>query len=511
MTLQEINVITRASGSNIVLLLISVMLLSACSPDTEQQPTGARNVILFIGDGFGATQMSLGVKYARLIEQRELNIDSLMQDGNTGYSLPLPFDNIVIDSAAAATQMATGQLARNDMLGLDPDGYPIETIVEWAHKRGLGTGLVTNVRITHATPAAFAVHQSSRYNSEQALADDILQDGDVDVLLGGGARAMVPAGSWVSQALPGIPKELDGKSVREDAVNRVEELADQGYAIASDASSLREAARHATKLLGMFSASHLPYVTDRQNLNASSVPTLAEMTGAALDILSRHDEGFFLLVEGGRIDFGGHANDAGTMLHEILDLDVAIGRALEFQHRHPDTLVLVTGDHGTGGFSFTDATFGIPDDLPLESGIVYQPEWGYPTRKHLELLGRQSASYTYILQQAGTDSEKLIELVLAHAGIEMTMDEAEEALTRAEDGLPGTKAFRRYNDDTDDAASALLGLALAEHSFVVWSTGEHTSDPVPTYGRGPGAEKLRGIYPNTHIYSVMREALERDK
>ena len=503
--------ITRASGSNIVLLLISVMLLSACSRDTEQQPTGARNVILFIGDGFGATQMSLGVKYARLIEQRELNIDSLMQDGNTGYSLPLPFDNIVIDSAAAATQMATGQLTRNDMLGLDPDGYPIETIVEWAHKRGLGTGLVTNVRITHATPAAFAVHQSSRYNSEQALADDILQDGDVDVLLGGGARAMVPAGSWVSQTLPGIPKELDGKSVREDAVNRVEELTDQGYAIASDASSLREAASHATKLLGMFSASHLPYVTDRQNLNASSVPTLAEMTGAALDILSRHDEGFFLLVEGGRIDFGGHANDAGTMLHEILDLDVAVGMALEYQQRHPDTLVLVTGDHGTGGFSFTDATFGIPDDLPLESGIVYQPEWGYPTRKHLELLGRQSASYTYILQQAGTDSEKLIELVLAHTGIEMTMDEAEEALARAEDGLPGTKAFRRYNDDTDDAASALLGLALAEHSFVVWSTGEHTSDPVPTYGRGPGAEKLRGIYPNTHIYSVMREALERGK
>jgi alkaline phosphatase len=474
MTLQEINVMTRASGSNIVLLVISVLLLSACSPDTEQQPTGARNVILFIGDGFGATQMSLGIQYARLVEQRELNIDSLMQDGNTGYSLALPFDNIVIDSAAAATQMATGQLARNDMLGLDPDGYPLETILEWAHKRGLGTGLVTTVRITHATPAAFAVHQSSRYNSEQALA-------------------------------------LDGKSEREDAVNWVEELADQGYAIASDASSLREAARHATKLLGMFSASHLPYVTDRQNLNASSVPTLAEMTGAALDILSRHDEGFFLLVEGGRIDFGGHANDAGTMLHEILGLDVAIGRALEFQQRHPDTLVLVTGDHGTGGFSFTDATFGIPEDLPLDSGLVYQPEWGYPTRKHLELLGRQSASYNYILQQAGMDPAKLIELVLAHTGIEMTMDEAEEALARAEDGLPGTKAFRRYNDDTDDAASALLGLALAEQSFVVWSTGEHTSDPVPTYGRGPGAEKLRGIYPNTHIYSVMREALERDK
>ena len=499
----------RDSVSNVLLLLLGLMLLSACSPDTEQQPTGARNVILFIGDGFGASQMSLGVQYARLVEQRELNIDSLMQDGNTGYSLTLPFDNIVIDSAAGATQMATGQLARNDMLGLDPDGYPIETIVEWAHKRGLGTGLVANVRISHATPAAFAAHQSSRYNGEQALMDDVLQERDVDVLLGGGARALVPAGSWVSQTLPGIPRELDGESVREDAVNWVEELADQGYAIASDSSSLREAAKHATKLLGTFSASHLPNVIDRQNLNTSNVPTLAEMTSAALDILSRHDEGFFLLVESGRIDFGGHANDAGTMLHEILDLDVAVGRALEFQQRHPETLVLVTGDHGTGGFSFTDASFGIPADLPLDSGIVYQPEWGYATKKHLELLGRQSASYTYILQQAGMDPEKLIEVVLAHTGIEMTMDEAIEALVRGDDGLPGTEAFRRYHDGPEDTASALLGLALAEHSFVVWSTGEHTSDPVPTYGRGPGAEKLRGIYPNTHIYSVMRETLER--
>jgi alkaline phosphatase len=93
----------------------------------------------------------------------------------------------------------------------------------------------------------------------------------------------------------------------------------------------------------------------------------------------------------------------------------------------------------------------------------------------------------------------------------MTLDEAKEALVRGEDGLPGTEDFRRYHPDPDDGASALLGLALAEHTFVVWSTGEHTSDPIPTYGRGPGAEKLRGIYPNTHIYSVVRDTLERRK
>jgi len=502
--------VTACASKKIVPLLLSIMLLVACGPaqDTEQPRAGARNVILFVGDGFGATQMSLAVQYARLVEQRELNIESIMLDGNTGYSLTLPFENVVIDSAASAAQLATGQPVRNDMLSLNSDGYPIETILEWAHERGLGTGLVSNMRITHATPAAFAVHQSSRYNNEQALMDDLLYEGDVDVILGGGARALVPAGSWVSATLPGIPEDLDGESHREDTLNRVEELANQGYAVVSDAQSLRDAAIHSNKLLGMFSASHLPYVIDRRHMNVSNVPTLAEMASAALDVLSRREKGFFLLVEGGRIDYGGHANDAGAMLHEILDFDEAVGRALEFQKSHPNTLVLVTGDHGTGGFSLTDADFGPIPDVPLDSGMIYQPDYGYPSKDHLEILFRQSASYSFILEQAGMDPERLVDLVLAHTGIEMTMDEAKEALVRDEQGFAGSKDDRRFFADVDDSASAALGRALSRHTFVVWSTGEHTSDPVPTYGRGPGAEKLRGIYPNTHIYSVMRETLE---
>ena len=491
-------------------LLLIIMLVIACGPaqKTEQPPAGARNVILFVGDGFGASQTSLGVLYARLIEERELNIASLMRDGNTGYALPLPFASIVIDSAAAATQFATGQAVRNETLGLNPDGYPIESIIEWADARGLGTGLVTNMRVTHATPAAFAVHQGWRYDSEQVLMDDLLREGDVDVFLGGGARALVPAGTRVSAVLPGIPDALDGESIRDDALNRVEELAAQDYVIVSDSPSLSEAAGHATKLLGMFSADHLPYVLDRRQMNLSGVPTLAEMTSAAIDVLSRHDAGFFMLVEGGRIDYAGHANDPGSLLHEILDFDEAVGTALEFQRQHPDTLVLVTGDHGTGGFSFSDAYFGPADKIPLDSGIIYQPSGQYPPMEHLEMLFRQDASYPYILEQAGTDPEKLVELVLVHTGLEMTMDEAIEALVRDEWGIARPKDFGPYYVDPDDSASALLGRALSRHTYVVWSTGEHTTDPVPTYGRGPGAEKLRGIYPNTHIHSVMREALE---
>jgi len=504
--------VTARNSTKIVPSLLSIMLLVACSPaeDMQQPQAGARNVILFVGDGFGAAQTSLGVQYARLVEKRELNIEALMREGNTGYSLPLPFESTVTDSAAAATQMATGQAVRNETLGLSPDGYPIETILEWAHARGLGTGLVSNMRVTHATPAAFTVHQGSRYVSEQVLMDDLLQDGDVDVILGGGARALVPAGMWASEAFPGIPKELDGESNRVDQLNRAEELVGLGYTVVSDSPSLPEAASRATKLLGMFSAEHLPYVLDRRRMNASTIPTLADMTSAALNVLSRRDEGFFMLVEGGRIDYAGHANDPGAMLHEILDFDEAVGKALEFQRNHPDTLVIVTGDHGTGGFSFAYADFGPVAELELDSGVVYQPGDHYPTNEPLEMLFRQDATYTYILEQAGMDPDKLVELVLAHTGLEMTMDEAREALVRDEQGLAWTKDYRPFNSDPRDNATALLGQAMSRHTRVVWSTIGHTSDPVPTYGRGPGAEKLRGIYPNTHIYTVMREALEAE-
>ena len=500
---------TFKSARSVVAVLFGLLLLAACGPadDPVANPSGPRNVILFVGDGLGAAQTTLGVQYARIIEERTLNIESLMNSGNTGYALPLPYEHIITDSAAASTQVATGQVVRNETLGLDADGYPIETILEWAHGQGLGTGIVTNMRVTHATPAAFAVHQGSRYLTEQALMDDLLQEGDIDVLLGGGARAMVPAGTWVSAMLPGIPAALDGESVREDGTNRVEELASRGYVIASDTPSLMEAKGQATRLVGMFAASHLPYVLDRRQMALSNVPTLARMTSAALEVLSRNDDGFLLLVEGGLIDYAGHANDPGSLLHELLDFDEAVGQGLAFQREHPETLVIVTGDHGTGGFSFSDAELGSPSPLTLDSGLEYDV-YGYPTRQHLEILYRQDASYPYILEQAGLDPVKLVELVQRHTGLEITLDEAREALARNEQGLARPKDFRPYYTDPDDSASALLARALSRHTHVVWSTGEHTMEFVPTYGVGPGADKLRGVYRNTHIYSVMREALD---
>lgn len=489
-------------------LMFLICLFGAVTAACAQEHTGANNVILFIGDGLGAGQMALGIRYARMVEGRELNLEQLMNDGNTGYALASAYGSQVTDSAAAASQLATGVEARNETLSLSPSGYPTETILEWAEGRGLATGLVTNMRLSHATPAAFAAHEISRYEPEPVILDQMLFEHDIDVLLGGGARALVPAGHRVSEFLPDFPAELDGDSYRLDDLDRISEAKEKGYTIVSDRHTLAQASRNAKKLLGLFAASNVPYVVDTRAMDLDGVPSLKESTTAALEVLARADAGFFLMVEGGRIDYGGHDNDAGAMLNEILDFDAALGAGIAFQRAHPETLIIVTADHGTGGFSFTYGDMdGQPESQVLPSGLSYQPDTSYPERRHLELLGSQSASFVYMLEKAAGSPEHLIETVREHTGLSMTVEEAREALVRDSDGNAWLEESRHFYGDTNSNPACLLARALARQTFVVWSTGGHTSGPVLTFGRGPGAEALRGIYENTHVHGVMKDAL----
>jgi alkaline phosphatase len=470
-------------------------------------PAATRNVILFVGDGLGPAQTAYGSSYARDVEGRRLNIDRLMELGNTGYVFLQTYDSVVMDSAASASQMATGITARSETLAVEPEGYRLQTILEWAEERGLSTGLVTTTRLTHATPAAFATHQISRYVDEQDIANDMISEPEIEVLLGGGARAFVPRGKRVSEVLAGIPPVLDGDSRRKDDRNLVEEAEANGYTVARDRESLDKAVAHPEKVLGLFSASHLPYVLDRTNENLSGVPSLDEMTEAALAILGTNEEGFFLLVEGGRIDHAGHDNDAGTMLHEILEFDEAVGVGMRYQSLHPETLIVVTADHATGGFSFTYSLRPEPWEITLANGETYNSRWNYPGKKELEILGRQKMSFERILGRVDSDPDRLIEEVERATGLRMTREEAEQVLLRNDEGHAETRDFREFYVDYDSSPMCLLGRALARHTSVVWSTGGHTSDPVFAFGAGPGAEKLCGMYPNTHLFHVMKEAL----
>ncbi len=271
---------------------------------------------------------------------------------------------------------------------------------------------------------------------------------------------------------------------------------------------MKDAHAGASKLLGLFANSHLPYEVDRRNLGLDRVPSLKELTEAAISVLERGGKGFFLMVEGGRIDHAAHDNDAGTMLQEILAFDDAVDAGMRFQAEHPDTLVIVTADHATGGFSWTYSLQEEAFELPLSSGEIYRSSWYYPGKKEMEMLGRQTVSFESILKRSGMDVDRLMEEVEKGVGLVLTREEAERVLERNEKGHAVPTDFAPFYADYESAAQAMLGRALARQTSVVWSTGGHTSDPLLTFGSGPGAEKLRGLYMDVHIHDVIKSALE---
>ncbi len=298
-----------------------------------------RNVILLIGDGMGIGQLTA----AEVMNgEDDLVITSLpyMSLVTTHSS-----SNYVTDSAASATALATGFKTRNGRISVTADGDDLFTVLEDAEAVGKATGVVTTTRVTHATPACFVAHVNSR-GSENAIAEQLLSSG-VDVALGGGLdylTAIDPSGS--------------------------------GYTVVYDSTDLE--AVDSGKVLGLFSYGYMSYESARSN---SDQPSLTEMTEKSLEILSSDPDGFFLMVEGGRIDHASHANDFDNTVGETLEFDNAVLKALEFASGRNDTLILVTADHETGGLSIVGG---------YQSGGGMQVEW--VTDDH---IGSQVPVYAY--------------------------------------------------------------------------------------------------------------------
>ncbi len=492
--------------------MIAFLGVLACGEAAPERP---RNVILLIGDGFGMNHLALGLAYAEEIGPGPLALSGLADSGHAGYALPVPYGNLITDSAASASQMATGKRMLSGTISLDSvTGEPVETIMEWAAREGYATGLVSNMNLTHATPAAFTVHSTSRYNPEGGLADQLFDEPRVDVLLGGGGRGMVPEGSRVSDHLPGIAPEMDADSRRNDSRNLLSEARESGYVVASNREEL-VAAAGAERLLGVFAGNHLPYVLDRSwdGLD-EALPTLAELTRAALDSLSGAEDGFLLMVEGGRIDYAGHDNDVGAMLAEILDFDAAVGVAGEFARERGDTLVLVTADHGTGGFALT---YAAGDPTPVPDGVEWDyaaafrgPALGY--RHHLEVIGaaRRSLVETLADLERPFEAPELVEALEAATGVRLGEDEATDLADQLNREPPAPRDFSGFYADASSVRVALVARTMAPRTQATWSTGGHTNEPVPLIGYGPGSEGVLGIGNTTRIFGILRNALVRE-
>lgn len=277
-----------------------------------------KNIILMIGDGMGVSQVFAGIT---------ANGGSLFLDNfkHIGFAKTHSADNFITDSGAGGTAISTGKKTYNGAIGVDVDKNPIKTILEEAEEKGIHTGLVSTSAITHATPASFIAHQESRSSYEDIAAD--FMKIDIEVFIGGGFDHFV--------------KRKDGR-------NLVNELKTKGYTVEQDMSVIKDIKNG--KLAGLVAPEHTGRVSERKDM-------LPVATHTAINILSNSKKGFFLMVEGSQIDFGGHAKSTIHIVEDMLDFDKAIGKALEFAASNGETLVIVTADHETGGMAVLDGDF----------------------------------------------------------------------------------------------------------------------------------------------------------
>jgi alkaline phosphatase len=299
-----------------------------------------KNIILMIGDGMGVSH----VFAALTANGGHLFLENFK---HVGFSKTQSADNFITDSAAGGTAISTGKKTFNGAIGVvvnsKGDTVAVKTVLELAEEKGLSTGLVATSSITHATPAAFVSHQSSRDNDE-GIAGDILKS-EIDVFIGGGYRFF---------------------SEREDGRDLIIDLKQKGYQVLQEMDEIAKV--KSGKLAGLtVPESNLPFPDRKMDLPLS--------TETALNILDNNKKGLFLMVEGSQIDWGAHQNNTIYVVQEMLDFDRAIGKALEFVEKDGKTLIIVTADHETGGLAIHNGE--------MKSGIL---KGGYSTGGHTGVM-----------------------------------------------------------------------------------------------------------------------------
>lgn len=308
-----------------IISYVMFLLLAFCSLATpgyasefQSQPK-LKKVILLIGDGMGLAQIQAGM----IAKGEPLNIERFPV---TGLAKTTSSDNLITDSAAAGTAMACGVKTYNGAIGVDAKGRPCRTILELSEKAGLSTGLVATSVITHATPASFIAHVENRYQYEDIALG--FMDTDFELIIGGGKKHFAN---------------------RRDKRDLIAEFQKSGYYLADSLAALPGEAPG--KLVGLFNSGDMPTMLEGRG------DVLPRSTHYAIDLLNNNEEGFFLMVEGSQIDWGGHDTEIEYVVTEMIDFDEAIGEALDFAEQDKHTLVIVTADHETGGLSIKGPDF----------------------------------------------------------------------------------------------------------------------------------------------------------
>lgn len=441
----------------------------------------AKYVFYFIGDGMGANQVLLTEMYLAEtggeIGRKQLTMTTFPYSGQIAT---FSASNSITDSSAAGTCLATGRKTTNGMLGVTPEGEPVKSIAQILHDAGWAVGVTTSVSIDHATPGAFYAHVGSRgdyYEIGRQLTE-------TDYEFFGGSSFLEP----ISNNDPDLPS--------------LYELCDQkGYTIARGMSGMQALGKHPDKVILVQdheaqdkvtpSDSRLPFAIDKNEKDL----TLPQITGAAIRTLRATDRPFFLMVEGGAIDWACHGNDAATTIHEVIEFDEAIQVAYRFYLDHPDeTLIVVTADHETGGCALGNHKYTL--------NLRYLQYQQMSAGKLSEAITALRAEYGKRLKY-----DQVRELFSKYLGLytEVPVSAADDAALQA----TFKAMMRNKTNDTKTLYDSLNALAdqavclLNTMAHVAWTTHSHSASAVPVFAIGAGAEKFSGWHDNGDIMPLI--------
>lgn len=422
-----------------------------------------KNIIFMVSDGMSAGVPSLADEFGKLVRGKGSFWYQLLQhpDATLGFFDMASLNSLVTDSASASSAWGSGSRIFNGQINILPDGTRLTPIAQVVQQAGKRVGLVTTTRITHATPAGFAAVQPRR-NEEDDIAPQYLNV--VDVLMGGGLRHYAPN------------RRKDGKDL-------IKTYQDAGYAYWSTRDQAISNARP-EKVLGLFYDSHVPYTVDHIHSEElrRTVPTLAEMTRKALEILGDAPNGFLLQVEGGRVDHAAHANDAAGIMWDQLAFDDAVEVAYEFTSKREDTLLIITSDHGNSN--------------PGLNGMGGEYE---ASNKAMATLQYAKCSFEELpskLRSAG-GADEVRDILKAELGVEINGEEANALAGALRGNMPPIWNRQHRN------LQGLLGLILSNYNGYGWIGTSHTADYTWITALGAGREEFHGLVRNTDAFYKM--------
>ena len=454
--------------SMIIHWLLALCLLVAVQTPVFADESGIKNVIILMMDGTGSAHTTI----TRWYKGEPLALDSMSLGGVRTYSA----DSLITDSAPAATAFATGHKSNDKFVGVLPGVVtipgvpqisddlkykPVATVLEGAKLTGKSAGLVATSNIQHASPAGYSAHWPARSNYNEIAEQQVYLD--IDVVFGGGKKYLIPNAQG---------------GARTDGENLIDLLRSRGYEIVETRNEMLET--KAKKVWGLFAEDAMSYEYDREMFTPAQ-PALAEMTQEAIEILSKNEKGFFLFVEGSKIDWASHANDPIGVIGDVLAFDDAVRVALDFASRDKKTLVLAFSDHGNGGMSLgnksTDATYS---KFPLEALVT-------PLRK-ATLTGEGIEKVL-----AGDRSESNIRSVLLrYYGID---DLSDSEITAIQNAPAGKMNY-------------VVGPMISSRSKIGWTTNGHVGEDLFLYVYG--LKNPLGMIENTQIAHLSARSLGFD-